>query len=174
MRRTVLPIAALVFGLAAAPSALPAGAGFSGNVCGLLAAKQVAAIVGDASASKYACTAQKSIKTPAGTTYQATAGPSSPAAGGFLSIQVVKYSSPKVESLVQAQYEKSMKPLAHVGDWAYSRSMSSPVRGGTAAMEQLAFGADGYGVLVIVRAKLGQSGNQAALKTLAASIAKQL
>jgi hypothetical protein len=163
--------------LAALVVVLPATAarsGFSGDVCGLLAAKQVAAIVGDASASKYACTAQKSVKTPAGTTYQATAGTSAPAAGGFLSIQVVKYSSPRLESMVQAQYRRSMKPLAHVGDWAYSHRMSSPVRGGTAAMEQLAFGADGYGVLVIVRAKLGKPIDQRALTAVAAAIAGKL
>jgi hypothetical protein len=160
--------------LAVLVAALTAHAGFSGNVCSLVAAKQVAAIVGDTSAGKYACAAQKSIKTPAGATYGATAGPSLPTAGGFLSIQVVKYSSPAIEGRVQGLYKKSMQPLANVGDWAYTHTSSSPVRGGTAAIEQLAFGAHGYGVLVIVRAKLGKSGSQAALKTLAASIAKQL
>jgi hypothetical protein len=163
-------LAALVFAL----PATAARSSFSGNVCGLLLAKQVAAIVGDSTASKYACTPHPSIKTPAGITYQAVAGPSKPSAGGFLSIQIVKYSSSKIEGLVQAQYKKSMKPLAHVGDWAYSHSAFSPVAGGTAAVEELAFGADGYGVLVIVRAKLGKSGNQPALKTLAISIAKQV
>jgi hypothetical protein len=173
-RRTIwLTVAAAlpaVFGATAFAAPVTVG----GNLCSLLPGKQIAAIAGDTGASKYACVAQKTIKTAAGTTYGATAGAASPKVGGYFSIQVVKYSNPKVEALVEAQYRKSMKPAAGIGDWAYSRIAFSPVVGGRADTGQLAFGADGYGVVVNVRAKLKKTVNQPALKALAKTIASKL
>jgi hypothetical protein len=173
-KRTVgLTVAAALPGILAA-TAFAAPVTFGGNVCSLLPGKQIAAIVGDTGASRYACVEQKTIKTSAGTTYGATAGAGSPKVGGYFSIQVVKYSNPKVETLVEAQYKRSMKRAAGIGDWAYSRIAFSPVVGGRADTGQLAFGADGYGVVVNVRAKLKKTVNQPALKALAKTIVGKL
>lgn len=167
-------LAVLVLALTAALPAVPARAGFSGNICSLVAAKQVATIVGDSSTGKYGCNPQKSVNTPAGVMFNATSGPSKPELGGSLTVQVIKYANPKVESLVRAHFTSTMKPLAHIGDWAYSHTSISPVVGGTAVTEQVVFASHGYGVLVLVRSQLAKSVNQPALKALAAAIAKQL
>lgn len=171
-------LAACVGGLAAASAAAPAtGArdAFSGNVCSLLTAKQVAAVVGDASAAgKYKCVASKSFKTPAGTNYAGHAGSGSVTAGGYFSIQVVKYSSAQIAGRVRASYKALMKPVGGVGDWAYEHVAMSAVAGGTADVGQFAFGAKGYGVLVNVRAPLKRKVSRPALTTLARKIAAEL
>jgi hypothetical protein len=167
----------LLVALAAVCLAAPAAASmqaFNGNVCHLLSAKQIATVVGDSATGKYACVNQKTVKTAASTSYTAHAGPSAVASGGFFSIQIVKYTSAKVEALVQAQFKKSLKPLPGIGDWAYSRIAFSPVVGGTADIGELVFGTKGYSVLLTVRAKLGKTINQPALKGLAKQIAGQL
>jgi hypothetical protein len=147
---------------------------FTGNVCGLFTAKQIAVIVGDTKPSKYACAPGKSVKTRAGATYSAHAGSGTVAGGGFFAIQLVKYANPKTEALVANQYKTVMKPVAGIGDWCYSRIAVSPVFGGTADNGQFAFGARGYGVLINVRAVLKKTVKQSALKSLAKEIVAEL
>jgi hypothetical protein len=157
-----------------AAAAKQASLSFTGNVCGLFTAKQLAVIVGDTKPSKYACAPSKLVKTPAGTTYSAHAGSGTVAGGGFFSIQIVKYANPKTEALVANQYKTVMKPVAGIGDWCYSRIAVSPVYGGTADIGQFAFGAKGYGVLINVRAVLKSTVKQSALKSLAKEIVAKL
>jgi hypothetical protein len=148
--------------------------GFSGNVCALLSATKVAAIVGDTNAGTYGCKPAKTLTTPAGTTYNASAGSGTPSGGGFLSVQMVKYASPSIEARVHAQYKKSLKPVAGIGDWAYSHFAMSPVAGGTADTGELVFGAKGYGVLFEVRARQKKTVNQPDLTALAKQIVAAL
>jgi hypothetical protein len=150
------------------------GSAFSGSVCSLVTATQIATIVADASSGKYACHAQPPQTTPAATNYSAKAGSSTVSAGGFLSITVAKYSRPSTEALVRNEFKKSLKPVSGVGDWAYSHIAVSPVYGGTADTGEFVLGANGYSVLFNVRAVQGKSVDQPALKALATSIAAKL
>lgn len=166
---------AFAVALAVVPPASGSARAFAGKPCSLFTAKQVAAIVGDSATGTYACAPSKTFKTAAGTTYSARAGAGTATAGGFFSIQVVKYSSGSTEGRVKQQYKALLKkPLTGVGDWAYAKIGMSAVLGGTADTGQLAFGAKGYGVLVDVRAKLKKTVDQQKLKALAKQIAGEL
>lgn len=131
-------------------------------------------IVGDTAPSKYGCVSQKTVKTAAGTTYSAHAGAETTGTRGFFALELVKYSNPKLESLVRTHYQKSMKPVLGIGDCAYIHIAPAPVAGGTADVGQLVFGTKGYGAVIQVRAKPKQKVNQSALKTLAKEIVGKL
>ena len=168
-------VAALVAAPFAASGTLSARS-FSGNICSLLSAAQVAVIVGDSGGgSKDKCVASPTKTTPAGTTYYATAGTgTSVTKGGFLGLQLVKYAKPTLENLVKNEY-KTMSPVSGIGDWAYAKIGPSPVAGGaTADTGEFVFGAHGYGALFTVRAALGKKINQAALEALSKKIAATL
>jgi hypothetical protein len=173
-RVVVLASVAGVVAVPFASASTRAQGSFSGKVCSLFSAKQVATIVGDADTGKYACVPAKTTTTPVGTTYTATAGSSTTSGGGFFTIMVVKYENASLASLAQQQLKATMKPVRGVGDWAYSRIEPATAVGGTADGGQFSFGAKGYGVLITLRAKLKKTINQPALKTLAKKIVSDL
>ena len=162
----------MAFGLIACCFATPtlaATRSFTGNVCALVTASQIATIVGDSKVSKYTCASQPTQTTPAATNYDGKAGTSTVSKGGFLEVRVMKYKSPSMENLVRGEF-KTLKPVPGIGDWAFTHIAVSPVYGGKADAGEFVFGAKGYGVLFNVRAVEGKMVNQAALQSLAKSI----
>jgi hypothetical protein len=165
-------VALIACGVLAAPT-VAATHGFSGNVCALFSAKQVATIVADTTVTKYTCASQPPVTTRAATNYEGKAGTPTVSAGGFFAVTVAKYKSPSMENLIRGEF-KSLKPVPGIGDWAYSHIAVSPVYGGKADTGQLVVGAKGYSVLFDVRAVQGKMVNQAALDSLAKSIVAAL
>lgn len=163
VRSAVAALAAVSVTAVLATSASAAGTAFSGKVCGMVTAKQAAAVH-----VKLKCKQQKTVKNSGGTLWTAVWGPATAVVGPRLSVGVWKVSNPALLAAMKASHASGKS--VGIGSWSRESGLAN---GGTA--DGVTFVIRGYLVLITLATPTGKPlATAAPLIALAKAVANRI